>query len=257
LSFGVQHAHQRGITHRRLGVDETERLSDGSRKPVSIELDHFFILVSAGASEGERLISFGLSEGASNTHPGQGTACRRFFFHNAYLELLWCDNAHEAQSKSARETRLWDRWIRRGQDACPFGFIFRPGADALAVSPPFPCWDYRPAWLPPNMSIAVGSNATVLAEPLLFYLPAARRPDRAPAETRQPLFHGADLQEMSRLECVLPTAVRPSLELQSIIQGGPLIFREGEEYRIEVGFDGESRKGQADFRPGLPIVLRW
>jgi hypothetical protein len=28
-------------------------------------------------------------EDSSNTHPGQGTANRQFFFNNAYLELLW------------------------------------------------------------------------------------------------------------------------------------------------------------------------
>src|SRR5512144_2751781 len=126
---------------------------------MSIELYHFFFLVSADASEAERLVSCALSEGTPNVHPGQGTACRRFFFHNAYLELLWRDNAKEAQSESVRATCLCDRGVRRSYGACPFGFIFRPGSESSAMAPPFSCWDYRPAWLPMNMSIAVGSNA--------------------------------------------------------------------------------------------------
>jgi hypothetical protein len=50
-------------------------------------LDHVFVMCSKGAPEAEALLRVGLREGAGNTHPGQGTACRRFFFENAYLEL--------------------------------------------------------------------------------------------------------------------------------------------------------------------------
>lgn len=55
---------------------------------MAFELDHLFIWTDIGAYEAERLVSFGLVEGTSNKHPGQGTTNRRFFFHNAMLELL-------------------------------------------------------------------------------------------------------------------------------------------------------------------------
>ena len=63
---------------------------------MSFELDHLFILVAAGGPEAARLSELGLVEGAVNRHPGQGTACRRFFFHNAFLELVWVDDPAEA-----------------------------------------------------------------------------------------------------------------------------------------------------------------
>jgi hypothetical protein len=44
--------------------------------------------VDRWAPEAERIAAFGLCEGPSNVHPGQGTANRRFFFRNAMLELL-------------------------------------------------------------------------------------------------------------------------------------------------------------------------
>ena len=53
---------------------------------MSIELDHLFSLVPRKALEADRLVEIELTEGEPNTHPGQGTACRRFFFRNAYLE---------------------------------------------------------------------------------------------------------------------------------------------------------------------------
>src|SRR4051812_3219105 len=107
------------------------------------ELDHIFICVSHNADEAGRLAAFGLTEGSPNTHPGQGTACRRFFFRNGYLELLWVSDPMEAQLETARRTRLWERWSGRANGACPFGFGFRPETQT-ADSPPFSFWEYRP-----------------------------------------------------------------------------------------------------------------
>jgi len=80
---------------------------------MDFELDHVFICVSEGAPESDLLVEFGLSEGARNVHPGQGTSNRRFFFHNAMLELLWVANPDEARSGLTRPTRLWERWDGR------------------------------------------------------------------------------------------------------------------------------------------------
>jgi hypothetical protein len=50
---------------------------------MAVEFDHLFVCVSVGAIEAACVAAVGLREGAPNQHPGQGTACRRFFFHNA------------------------------------------------------------------------------------------------------------------------------------------------------------------------------
>jgi hypothetical protein len=53
---------------------------------------------STGAPEAEALRGFGLTEGTSNVHPGQGTTNQRFIFRNSMLELLWVHEAAEAQA---------------------------------------------------------------------------------------------------------------------------------------------------------------
>lgn len=63
---------------------------------MAIQLDHVFICTSLDAPAAEQLAAFGLTEGEPNVHPGQGTACRRFFFRNVYLELLWVHDPDEA-----------------------------------------------------------------------------------------------------------------------------------------------------------------
>jgi hypothetical protein len=92
---------------------------------MAFELDHLFILTDIGAYEAESLVSFGLVEGTSNTHLGQGTTNRRFFFHNAMLELLWVHDPEEAMSELISPTRLWERWTNRNDRVCPFGICLR------------------------------------------------------------------------------------------------------------------------------------
>ena len=112
---------------------------------MQIELDHLFVCTSVGAPEAERLVQFGLHEGPPNQHPGQGTACRRFSFANAMIELFWVSDAREAQSESTRRTLLWERWSGRQSDASPFGICVRP-VRAQDAGSPFLAWEYRPAY---------------------------------------------------------------------------------------------------------------
>jgi hypothetical protein len=108
-----------------------------------MELDHVFVMCAVQSPEAEALLRLGLVEGSANRHPGQGTACRRFFFENAYLELLWVDDETAAKQPDVKRLQMWERWAQRDTGACPFGIGLRPGrGDAL--HPPFPTWSYRP-----------------------------------------------------------------------------------------------------------------
>ena len=222
------------------------------------ELDHVFICTACGANaEADSLAAFGLTEGAPNVHPGQGTACRRFFFHNAYLELLWVENSDEAQSGPARPMRLWERWTGRTDQACPFGLGFRPKANE-AESPPFAAWLYRPAYLAESQNIPVATNSEVVSEPFLFYMPFVQRPDRRSyLNRRQPVEHPAGFREVSRVEVILPNVLRISPELQSVREPRLVEISEGAKHLLILCFDGESQRKEADFRPVLPLVFRW
>jgi hypothetical protein len=223
---------------------------------MSIELDHIFVCASHGGDEASRLVQFGLSEGTPNLHPGQGTACRRFFFCNAYLELLWVTDPAETQSLSVRPTHLWERWIGRGNGTCPFGLVFRPATEEPGCVP-FQTWEYHPPYLPQSLSLHVGTNADVLTEPLLFYLPLTRRPDSNSATRKQVLEHAAGLRELTRVELVNPEAEPVSPAFEVLLSTGVVSRRKGTGQLVELGFDGESKGRFADFRPGLPVVFRW
>ena len=224
---------------------------------MAIELDHVFLCTSPEAPEAAGLTAFGLTEGGGNVHPGQGTACRRFFFHNAYLELLWVNDASEARSKTTRPTRLWERWTGRDEGACPFGIGFRPGPGAKE-KPPFATWEYRPAYLPEPLSLQVGINCELPTEPFLFFLPfALRRPDAQTGARRQPLQHAAGLREITHVELVIPQAHSPSPELRSLVDNRLVRISEGAKPLMTLGFDGEAQGKHADFRPALPLISKW
>jgi hypothetical protein len=223
---------------------------------MAFELDHIFICTSRGGEEANQLATFGLTEGTPNMHPGQGTACRRFFFANFYIELLWVCHAGEAQSETARSTYLWERWERRGGGVCPLGFGFRASIKHDG-GVPFSGWEYCPPYLPSPLSIHVATNANMLTEPMLFYLPFARRSDSYPIGKRPPLQHRAGLGEMTRVELVSPHVERLSPEMAAVRATGLVGLRPGAEYLVELGFDGESQGRQQNFRPRLPLVFRW
>jgi hypothetical protein len=222
---------------------------------LTIEIDHIFVCTVVGAPEASRLIEFGLTEGQSNTHPGQGTANRRFFFSNAMLELLWVHDQAEAQSAAAQRTRLFERWRRREDGACPFGVCFRPTGSSR--SPPFSSWDYAPKYLPPPQTIHIGNNSEVLDEPMLFFMSVGSRPDMAPEARRQPMGHRIGFREITRLRWIRPEPAYVSSELGAALSCISFSVAPGRSHALEIGFDHESKGKSLDLAPELPIAFYW
>jgi hypothetical protein len=218
------------------------------------ELDHIFIWTTTGAPEAERLIAFGLTEGAPNVHPGQGTANRRFFFHNAMLELVWVCDPAEIQSESIRRTQLWERWSGRAQGASPFSICLRPARPDVEGLP-FPAWEYRPPYLPAPWSIHVGEGVP-LAEPMWFYLGFVGRGGAARGRP-QPVQHPVGLREVTRLRVTGPWVDQPSPVAEAVRRTGAVTFEPGPEHLLEVRFDQEAAGRRTDFRPVLPLVFSW
>jgi hypothetical protein len=218
-------------------------------------LDHLFICTSPGAPEAALLIAFGLTEGPRNTHPGQGTANRCFFFQNAMLELLWVENEEEAKSALTQPTRLWERWVGRGRSSSPFGVCFKPTGEI--DTPPFPVWKYRPKYLPEPLSIDIATNKDILTEPMLFFLAFARNREGSKVVKAEHKKHAIGFSEITRVEIILSDGSEMSPELKAVVEAGLIHVRFGEESLLTIGFDAEQALKVQDFRPTLPLVFRW
>ena len=148
--------------------------------------------------------------------------------------------------------------VGRGSAACPFGICFRP-TDEGAGEAPFPAWEYRPSYLPDPLAIHIGSNSDVVAEPLVFYLPFARRPNRDDPDParRQPRQHPAGPRVITSVSIVRSSAAEPSAVLRAVAIACPwLKIEAGGENLMELGFDDGRTGKTADFRQVLPLVIR-
>jgi hypothetical protein len=221
-----------------------------------IELDHLFICTNQGAPEAEELVRFGLHEGPPNQHPGQGTANRRFAFYNAMIELLWVSDSAEARNESTRPTQLWERWSGRDSGACPFGIVVRPvdpapvdPARAQTSQPPFPSWEYRPAYLPDPLVMHIGEAG--VDEPMWVYLNFMRR------AAREQWFveHPAGIREITALTLTSPAPLSSTVS-ERMISNGVLSSLHGSKYLLEIEFDRGGRNQVVDFRPRLPLIFR-
>ncbi|AMY08722.1 hypothetical protein LuPra_01926 [Luteitalea pratensis] len=218
-----------------------------------MELDHVFVMCDVGAPEAAALHALGLREGSPNTHPGQGTACRRFFFGNAYLELVWVANADEAQTPAVAPTRLWDRWSQRRRGASPFGIVLRGGRAASNAAPTWPTWPYRPSWLGEGQSIEFAQD-TPLREPEIIAMPFVRERARAGLE---PLDHDFPLTHITSTTCGLDAASQLSAASQALHASGIVSFEPAREPTLRLAFADAVEGKTMDLWPTLPLVLEW
>ncbi|TFW30368.1 VOC family protein [Duganella callida] len=208
-------------------------------------IDHIFIRATPDAPEAAALREFGLTEGSGNRHPGQGTANRRFFFANAFLELLWLTDVAEATSDITAPTHLYERLTQ--DDTSPFGICFRPSGAGESAA--FPCWPYRPAYLPPGMQIDFAEDAP-LAEPMWFFFAAAQAPAASGVE---PVHHPVGAQNITAVEVTVPQTA----PLSAAARASRISFKQGAAHLLAITFDHAMRGLSKDFRPALPLIIRY
>ncbi len=220
-----------------------------------MEVDHVYICTDRKAPAGEQLIEFGLIEGTSNRHLGQGTANRRFYFHNMMLELLWVEELDEVKSERTKPMRLYERCELRANNKSPFGIAFRP-TDELDEKAPFPVWDYHPIYLPDFLKIQVAKE-TPLSEPMYFYLSFAARQDTYAKEKKEPLEHKIPLREVTFIRVYTNQKCALSEAANAINQLTHISLELSDENLMEIEFDNGVQKQFKDFRPHLPLIFRW
>ncbi len=220
-----------------------------------MEIDHIYICTETKAPAGNLLVEFGIEEGSSNIHPGQGTANRRFYFHNLMLELLWVENIEEVQSELTKPMRLFERYLLDKNAISPFGIGFRPTTEKDEIAP-FLSWDYHPIYLPDFLKIQVADN-TPLSEPMYFYLSFTTRQDKISIDKREPMEHKVPLKEVTSVKIYVNQDIDLSDSACIVNQLHNLSIEKSKEHLIELEFDNGTLNQSRDFRPDLPLVFKW
>lgn len=246
LSFGI---------HVLVGL---ATVSAPAAAPPRVQFDHVWIMVSPNAPERAALerAGFQISKDV-NHHEGQGTASITVEFENAYLELMWPDSTVpvapglERAAEKFRQRMLW-----RTSGWCPIGLGFRRTTlsnDAL----PFPTWSWTAEWMPKGSAMEMLTPRDDTRSPALFIEPRALT-DTGEQATRASLYrHPIGSRRITAVRLLSPKTYPPIASLKYLQKQHLLSIKQGDEWLLELTFDGGSKKKSKDLRPDLPLVVRY
>jgi hypothetical protein len=163
------------------------------------------------------------------------------------LEFIWVQDADEARNGPGRSLHFSER--AEDPSASPFGIIFVPYEDNVSPDMPFPGWHYQPDYFPPPMGFHVGANSHNIAEPLCFYFPFQAPGVPRPQPTR-------NSQTISEIVISTPSTDTEGL-LELVSQADRLSMRSGKEHLMEITLDHHDSGHTEDYRPAMPLILRW
>jgi len=210
-----------------------------------LELDHIFILTEPGAKAADLLVSLGIKESFGRDHKGQGTSNRRFEFSNAMLEFLWIRDKQEALDGPGRLLMLPER--AESNHSSPFGIVLTRTADCDLDSP-FAGWSYQPDFFAPPMAFHIGENSAKLSEPLCICMPfMSPKVKNTTQETFKSISHVNVYVASNRLSNVI----------DAVNKADRVSVVESDEHVVEIVVDGHCSGLLKDFRPDIPLIMKW
>ena len=141
------------------------------------------------------------------------------------------------------------RWRETG--ASPIGIGLRCD---VGSSLPFRTWTYHAPYMATEHGIEIAEIQDAARYPLIFVMPGTR-PDTYPIERRQPLEHCCGAQLVTGL--LVTTPVDLAATSAALASTELVTLRAGSAWHAELELD-DGRQGRlVDYRPAVPLTLRW
>jgi hypothetical protein len=195
-----------------------------------MDIDHIFIFSGDQGAIADELLSFGLAEGGSRTHEGQGTANRTFVFENFYCEILWVYDEQAIHSELIKPTGLHTRADFKENNSSPFGLclVNTDETDQLFSR----AFTYQPDYFPFGMAIDILGNNYNLSLPWTFRLPFKQdRPKQS-----KPSNHKNGIRLLTQAEFQF-TAVNDPSFLQYFEYEAAIRFLQADKIWLTLTFD--------------------
>jgi hypothetical protein len=224
-----------------------------------VELDHVFIVVGSGAAtEIAAVQRAGLTVDTKIArHPEDGTASVAALFENAYLELIWVDDAASVTPEHAA-TAAWFRSAAayRTSGHSPFGLgLRRVKGDTAPL--PVPVQRESAPWLGPDAAYEVLRRPTEVRASDFFVVPVRAAVTswihRVRRDSPALLKHPGGGREITRVVQYGPVAQEPVAFRR--LRPARVEFVRAEEPVIEVQLDGGVHERRIDLRPALPLII--
>ncbi|MFP2996816.1 hypothetical protein ABN763_12940 [Spongiivirga sp. MCCC 1A20706] len=217
-----------------------------------MEIDHIFIFSNNGGKEADKLVEFGLTEGSSRIHPGQGTTNRKFYFENFFLEILWVIDESEIRNELTAKTTLWERSQFEKNNNSPFGLCLVNSklTDKLFEQSEV----YQPNYFPKGMSIDMITNEKKPYLPWTFRLPYR---DKKKAYN-EPTDHNNGIRKLTQAEFEVEVPLNKSdNEFKSYFESAENIdFKNGQRNHLTLEFDTNSQLKVIEFKE-LNLTIRY
>jgi membrane associated rhomboid family serine protease len=234
-----------------------------SSRTQRVALDHIILHVKPGAPERVALeqAGFHIAPGV-NQHEGQGTASISFEFENSFLELLWPDEdvpISPGLEKAFAKFQNKSNWRTSG--ACPISFALHRVGPARPL--PFPTWSVAAPWMDPGTAMEMLTPRDDARSPSISIHPHAVSDVPALDATRQALRaagalrHPIGVQRITAVRLFSPPRYTPIDALRYLEKARVLSLGRSDEWTIELTFDGAAKGKEQDFRPQLPLRIRY
>lgn len=232
----------------------------------TLQLDHVLIWVEKDAPEIEIFKEYGFTSIISGKHPGQGTSGKYIFFLNFYIELLYIsDNIEALNNLDNFGCNYIERSEWRVNESSPFGLGLRMlsfNKDRI----PFDYFEYKSSWMSKDGLLMARDNIN-LNDPLVFLLhPYMEFPnydsieelfrDDKPESFKNNHIHDNGIKTLTSYKIHVKTKTGLSNTCYELERNGIKIVK-GNEDILELTFDNNKNKKEIDFRPNLPVLIRY
>jgi hypothetical protein len=237
------------------------------------EIDHIIITTQKGAPETKTFEQngFAISPFAAEL---KGVGAKYINFYNVFLELLYVNDPLAIQPKS--DTLLpppRDKWREKGQSPFGLGLSMIP-YDTTQI--PIEAKKVQAEWMKPNTGIfSATSNLSHEQEPIVLVVhPSTVKPSRNTMEEirkdieqwtpneatrrqfQQTFQHPNQVKKLTGLKITCKTSqLSPTIQTLKAIEDWQIV--EGNEHLLEMTFDKNRQKKTVDFRPELPVIIKF
>ncbi len=235
-----------------------------------LDIDHIILWTKKDAPDTSLFQQKGFTiDKRKMIHNGFGTGGRYIFFYNVYFELLYINDDSEFNSKYQNiMSASRSNWKKNNNSPFGLGLSITP-YDSTQI--PFPTKSRQAAWMKPNSSIFIdSSNYTYNQEPIVIVVPpymvqpkfeTKEDIEKLPNETMRNHYlesaqHSNGIKRLTNLKIICDTnkfsstiASLKSIQYCQILKGNKNL--------MEITFDNNVQKKTIDFRPDLPIIIKY
>ena len=232
----------------------------------TLQLDHVLIWVDKDAPEIEILKKSGFTSIIAGKHTGQGTSGKYIFFLNFYIELLYIsDNTEALNNLDNFGCNYIERSKWRENKSSPFGLGLKMPS-FIKDRIPFDYFEYKAIWMRKD-GLLMARNNINLKDPLVFLLhPYMEFPnydsteemlnDDKPEDFKKNHIHDNGIKTLTSYRIYVKTKTGLSKTCYELQRNGINLVK-GDEDILELTFDNNINKKVIDFRPNLPVLVRY